>query len=77
MQSSFHSSETGQAIIQNLTVGGKEELVVTLHPGDNSSIEIQIREDSAGGVVSSAISINQQGLQQMMQWLRTQGVADW
>lgn len=76
MQSSYHSSETGQAIIQNLTAGGREELIVTLHPGNDSSVEIQIKEESAGVLVSSAISINQQSLQKMMQWLRAQGVAD-
>jgi hypothetical protein len=58
---------------------GTEKLVVTLHPGNDSSVEIQIREDLANDpneVVSSAISINRDGLQKLVQWLREQGAVD-
>ncbi|MEN3295731.1 MAG: hypothetical protein V7642_4984, partial [Burkholderiales bacterium] len=30
MQSTFHTSETGQAVIQNASAAGNEQLVVTL-----------------------------------------------
>lgn len=79
MQSTFQASETGQAVIQNASPVGTEQLVVTLHPGNDSSIEIQIKEDVAGDpneLVSSAISINRDGLQRLVQWLREQGAVD-
>ncbi|MDP3843779.1 MAG: hypothetical protein Q8Q81_14610 [Oxalobacteraceae bacterium] len=77
MQSTFHESETGQAVIQNATSVGTEQLVVTLHPGGDSSVEIQIKENIPGnGLVSSSISINQTGLQRLVQWLREQGAVD-
>jgi hypothetical protein len=79
MQSTFQTSETGQAVIQNASPVGTEKLVVTLHPGSDSSVEIQIREDVAGDpneLVSSSISINRDGLQRLVQWLREQGAVD-
>ena len=77
MQSTFHESETGQAVIQNTTSVGTEQLVVTLHPGSDSSVEIQIKEDIPdNGLVSSSISINQLSLQKLVQWLREQGAVD-
>jgi hypothetical protein len=79
MQSTFQASETGQAVIQNASPVGTEQLVVTLHPGSDSSIEIQIREDVAGDaneLVSSSISINRDSLQKLVQWLREQGAVD-
>lgn len=77
MQSSFHASDSGQAVIRNTTAIGTEQLVVTLHPDRDSMVEIQIKEDGpGGGLVSSEISINQQGLQKLVQWLRQQGVVD-
>lgn len=78
MQSTFQASDSGQAIIQNATSVDTEQLVVTLHPGSDSSIEIQIREDvpGGGGMVSSTMSINQPTLQKLVHWLREQGVVD-
>jgi hypothetical protein len=77
MQSTFSESDTGQAVIQNATAVDTEQLVVTLHPGNDSSVEIQIKEDvPGGGLVSSSISINQASLQKLVQWLREQGAVD-
>jgi hypothetical protein len=79
MQSTFQASDSGQAVIRNATAMGTEQLIVTLHPGSDSSVEIQIREEVANDpneLVSSAISINQSGLQSLVQWLRAQGVVD-
>ncbi len=77
MHSTFQASDSGQAVIRNDTAIGNEKLVVTLHPENGSSVDIQIREDSGGqDVVSSSITINQAGLQQLVQWLREQGAVD-
>lgn len=77
MHSTFQASDSGQAVIQNTTAIGNEKLVVTLHPQGNSSVDIQIREDTGGqDVVSSGITINQDSLQALVQWLRTQGAVD-
>jgi hypothetical protein len=79
MQSTFQASDTGQAVIQNASPVGNEQLVVTLHTGSDSSVEIQIKEDVAGDaneLVSSSISINRDGLQKLVQWLREQGAVD-
>ena len=77
MQTTFQTSDSGQAVIQNATAVGNEKLVVTLHPESGSSVGIQIREDTGGqDLVSSEITINQEGLQQLVQWLRAQGVVD-
>jgi hypothetical protein len=77
MHSTFQASDSGQAVIQNATAIGNEKLVVTLHTESDSSVGIQIREDTGGqDLVSSEITINQAGLQQLVQWLRQQGVVD-
>ncbi|RJG02456.1 hypothetical protein [Noviherbaspirillum sedimenti] len=77
MHSTFQASDSGQAVIQNATAIGTEKLVVTLHPENDSSVDIQIREDAGGqDVVSSSITINQAGLQKLVQWLREQGAVD-
>ncbi|WP_147375673.1 hypothetical protein [Noviherbaspirillum cavernae] len=76
MHSTFHASDSGQAIVQNATTVGVEQLVVTLHPGNDSCVEVQIKEEVSGDIVASAISINQSGLQQLVRWLREQGAVD-
>lgn len=78
MRTTFHASDGGQAVIQNMTTIGSERLVVNLHPGSDSMIEVQIREDAQGEgqMVSSTISINQEEMQQLVDWLRHQGVVD-
>lgn len=78
MQTTFHASDSGQAVIQNTTAIGTEKLVVNLHPGTDSLVDIQIREDVSGEgqMVSSTISINQSGMQKLVAWLRDQGVVD-
>ncbi len=77
MQSTFHASDSGQAVIRNTTAVDKEQLVVTLHPGSDSMIDIQIKEEPLGGdLVSNSISINQPNLQKLVDWLREQGVVD-
>lgn len=77
MHSTFQASDSGQAIIQNTTDVGTDKLVVSLHHGNDSSVEIQIKEEVPGsGLVSSAISINQSGLQQLVRWLREQGAVE-
>lgn len=77
MQSTFHASDGGQAVIRNTTAIGTEQLVVSLHPGSDSSVDIEIKEDSTGSdIVASAISINQSNLQKLVQWLREQGAVD-
>ena len=78
MQSTFHASDSGQAIIQNTTAIGSEKLVVNLHPGSDSLIDIQIREDvpGEGMMVSSTMSINQSSMQKLVDWLRDQGAVD-
>jgi hypothetical protein len=77
MQSTFRTSDSGQAVIQNSTAAGIEQLIVSLHPGVDSTAHIQIKEDVPGsGVVSSSISINQLNLQKLVAWLRDQGVVE-
>ncbi len=77
MQTSFHASDSGQACIENVTAVGTEQLVMNLHPGQDSSIEVQIREDVPGeGVITSSITVHRAGLQQLVQWLRDQGALD-
>jgi hypothetical protein len=77
MHSTFNASDSGQAVIENASSVGTDQLVVTLHPGSDSSVEIQIKEDVSGNdMVSSSISINRAGLQQLVQWLREQGAVD-
>ncbi len=77
MQSTFHASDSGQAVIRNTTAVDKEQLVVTLHPGSDSMIDIQIKDEPLGGdLVSNSISINQPNLQKLVDWLREQGVVD-
>lgn len=77
MQSTFHASDSGQAVIRNTTTFDSEQLVVTLHPGSDSMIDIQIKEEVSGGdMVSSTISVNQPQLQKLVEWLRDQGVVD-
>ncbi|OWW21893.1 hypothetical protein [Noviherbaspirillum denitrificans] len=75
MQTTFNASPSGQAIIQNTTAAGIEKLVVNLHPGNDSVIDIQIKEETPGDgmLVSSTISINQDGMQKLVEWLRDQG----
>lgn len=73
MQSTFRASDSGQAVFQNTTASGTEQLLVTLHPGSDSSAHIQIKEDVSGGMVSTSISINQSNLQKLVEWLRDQG----
>ncbi|WP_420474682.1 hypothetical protein [Noviherbaspirillum sp. ST9] len=75
MQTTFNASPSGQAIIQNTTAAGVEKLVVNLHPGNDSMIDVQIKEETPGDgmLVSSTISINQEGLQKLVEWLRDQG----
>lgn len=76
MQTTFHASASGQAVIQNSTAVGTEQLVVTLHPGSDSCAHIQIKEDDPGGLVANSMSINQDNLQKLVQWLREQGAVD-
>lgn len=78
MQTTFHASDSGQAVIQNTTAIGTEKLVVNLHPGADSMIDVQIREEGPGDgmMVSSTMSINQGGLQKLVEWLREQGAVD-
>jgi len=76
MQTTFNASPSGQAVIQNTTAAGIEKLVVNLHPGNDSLIDVQIKEELPGDeglLVSSTISINQEGLQKLVEWLRDQG----
>lgn len=76
MQSTFQASDTGQAVVQNTTAAGTEQLIVSLSPGD-STAHVQIKDDgSGGGVVSSVISVNQANLQKLVDWLREQGIVD-
>jgi hypothetical protein len=76
MHSTFHASDSGQAVVQNTTTVGTEQLIVSLHSENDSSIEFQVKEEISGDLISVAISINQSGLQQLVQWLRERGVVD-
>ncbi len=77
MQSTFQTVDSRQAMIQNTTAIGHETLLVTLHPNPHAAIEIEIREDTGGAdLVSSSMSINQDGLRQLVQWLHDQEMVD-
>lgn len=76
MQSTFHASDSGQAIVQNTTAVGVEQLVVNLHQADDSSVEVQVKEQVGLDLVSIGITINQSSLQQLVEWLRTRGAVD-
>lgn len=71
MQSTFQASDSGRAVIRNETAAGSQQLIVSLHPGADSSIGFEIREDVPGsGLVASSMSISQDRLQRLVQWLR-------
>ena len=75
MQSSFQASDSGQAVIRHTTSVGTDELVISMHPEGDSSIEVQIRDDTPGdGVISNAMRVNREELQQLVDWLRLRGV---
>ncbi len=77
MQSTFQAEGSTQAVIRNTGAAGTEQLVVNLHPESGAMIDIQIAEYTDDqDLVSSAISINQAGLQQLVRWLREQGVVE-
>jgi hypothetical protein len=69
MPSTFHESETGQAVIENATAAGTEQLVVTLHPGRDFSVDFVFNEGMLGDalIASSGISIDQVALQSLVQ----------
>jgi hypothetical protein len=74
MKASFHEVELGQAVLQNSTAIGTEQLIVTLKPESHASIRFQIKQNTneSSSTVSS-IAIDQQGLQKLVQWLREEG----
>lgn len=74
MKSTFHEVELGQAVLQNATEVGTEQLIVKLEPENQSKIQIQIKQNTndQSSTVSS-ISIDQHGLQKLFQWLREEG----
>jgi hypothetical protein len=75
MQSSFREAVPGKALIQNVSAMGTERLAVSLHPGNQKSVEIEINEESTGSdLVSSSIIVTQDSLQQLVEWLRAQGI---
>ncbi|RJF95495.1 hypothetical protein [Noviherbaspirillum saxi] len=78
MASTFHESETGQAIIENTMEAGTERLVVTLHPESGFSVDFEFHEGIEGNalIASSGISIDRAALQKLAQWLREQGALD-
>jgi len=76
MQTTFHASQSGQAIVQNTTAVGVEQLVVTLHPSNDSLVEVQVKEQVGNDIVAISITINQSGLQRLVQWLREEGAVE-
>jgi hypothetical protein len=78
MPSTFHESETGQAVIENTTLIGSEQLVVTLHPGSDFSADFEFKEGMIEGalIASCGISIDRVALQKLVQWMREQGALD-
>jgi len=75
MKSTFHELQLGTAVIQNATPEGTEQLIVTLRPEDQSSVQIQIKKNTASEHRSAtdSIAIDQHGLQKLFQWLREEG----
>jgi uncharacterized protein involved in tolerance to divalent cations len=74
MKSTFHEVELGQAVLQNATEIGTEQLVVKLKPERQSAIQLQIKQNANGqSPTVSSISIDQAGLQKLVQWLREEG----
>lgn len=74
MKSTFHEVGLGQAVVQNVTESGTEQLIVTLRAENQPSIEIQIKENTENRSTSKgSISINQQGLQKLFKWLQEEG----
>jgi hypothetical protein len=76
MHSTFQASDSGQAVIRNATAVGTEQLAVTLHPGSDSIIEFQVKDDVPGGLISMSISFNRDSVQQLVDWMRAQGAVD-
>lgn len=77
MKSTFHETDLGQAVIQNVTASGTEQLIFTLDPESESEIQVQIKEaipDS--GSVSNSIAVNPRVLRRLVSWLREQGVVN-
>jgi hypothetical protein len=74
MKSTFHEVDLGKAVLQNATAIGTEQLVISLKPESHSPIQIQIKQNTndQSSTVSS-ISIDQHGLQKLVQWLREEG----
>lgn len=74
MKSTFHELELGQAVVQNATPNGTEQLIVKLSEDKESAIQVQIKENANGQTATSgSISISQHGLQKLFQWLREEG----
>jgi hypothetical protein len=74
MKSTFHEVELGKAVVQNATDVGTEQLVVTLHPENKSSVQIQIRQTTGeNSTIASSMLIDQHGLQKLFHWLREEG----
>jgi hypothetical protein len=78
MQSTFHGPATGQAIIENESAAGTEQLFITLHPGSHFSAKFEFKVGALGNglISSSGISIDRVALQKLVQWLREQGALD-
>jgi hypothetical protein len=78
MPSTFHESEMGQAMIENVSEAGTEQLVVTLHPGLDFSAEFEFREgiESNALIATSGILIDRGTLQKLVQWMREQGALE-
>ena len=74
MKSTFHEVELGQAVLQNATSVGTEQLIVQLKPESQSAIQIQIKQNTKDqSSTVSSISIDQHGLQKLFHWLREEG----
>lgn len=74
MKSTFHEVELGQAVLQNATSVGTEQLIVKLKPEDHSTVQIQIKQNTKDQTsTASSILIDRHGLQMLFQWLREEG----
>lgn len=74
MKSTFHEIELGQAVSQNATSVGTEQLIVKLKSDGPPGVQIQIKQNTNDQTsTASSISVDQHSLQKLVQWLREEG----
>jgi hypothetical protein len=70
MKSSFYDHQPGMATIENETSVGRERLSVSVHAECAFPMDSQVQESTNG---QGAMSLNQEGITKLCEWLRRHG----